>query len=387
MFNKRKKIIEFALSSLLRKKYKNLAIIIVFSVIISIISSILFLTNSLKKEAFQLFVDSPAIVVQKLSGGRHELIDIAYIDEIKKIAGVGEVQPRFWGYYFDSLTDSNYTLLAIDSKKDKRLDLIKGTLPEKDGQCAIGAGVARVRLSVINDDMLLPLSEDNELNVKITGVFSTDSNILTNDLIVLTKGDIIRFFDMPEGKATDLTVEVFNDGEVATVAKKIKRMFPATRPIQKSELVRTYDTLFNWRGGMMIVMFVGALAAFAIFAWDKATGLSAEERREIGILKAIGWETSDVLELKFWEGFVVSILSFLSGIILAYVHVYFFGATLFEPALKGWSVLFPQFTLLPFIDTYHVFIVFFLTVAPYVASTIIPSWKAAIAGPDSVMRS
>jgi ABC-type lipoprotein release transport system permease subunit len=36
-----------------------------------------------------------------------------------------------------------------------------------------------------------------------------------------------------------------------------------------------------------------------------------EEKREIGILKAIGWETSDIIRMKFWEGLVVSLSSFL----------------------------------------------------------------------------
>jgi ABC-type lipoprotein release transport system permease subunit len=41
-------------------------------------------------------------------------------------------------------------------------------------------------------------------------------------------------------------------------------------------------------------------------------------RREIGILKAIGWETSDIILMKFWEGIGISLI-LLSGIILAYI--------------------------------------------------------------------
>jgi ABC-type lipoprotein release transport system permease subunit len=133
-------------------------------------------------------------------------------------------------------------------------------------------------------------------------------------------------------------------------------------------------------------MFFGALAAFCILAWDKATGLSAEERQEIGILKAIGWETSNILELKFWEGMVISLTSYLTGIILAYLHIFYFGGSFIAPALKGWSVIFPPFKLMPYVDMQQIFILFFLTVMPYVASTIIPSWKAAVTDPDVVMR-
>ena len=130
-----------------------------------------------------------------------------------------------------------------------------------------------------------------------------------------------------------------------------------------------------------------ALLAFVIFAWEKASGLSADEKREIGILKAIGWETSDVIAVKAYEGLLVSFFSFTVGILTAYGHVFFFSAFLFVPALKGWSVLYPDFRITPFIDPYQVAVLFFLTVVPYTIATIVPSWRAAIIDPDSVMRS
>jgi ABC-type lipoprotein release transport system permease subunit len=54
--------------------------------------------------------------------------------------------------------------------------------------------------------------------------------------------------------------------------------------------------------------------------------------------------------------------------------------------LKGWSVLYPDFRLTPFLSVYHVATLFFLTVIPYTVSTIVPSWRAATIDPDSVMR-
>ena len=126
--------------------------------------------------------------------------------------------------------------------------------------------------------------------------------------------------------------------------------------------------------------------AFGILAWDKASGLSSEERREIGILKAIGWETSDVLLMKFWEGMVISLTSFFMGVMLSYVHLYFASAALFEPVLKGWSVLYPRFRMTPSLDVFELSVLFFLSVVPYTVATIIPAWKAATSDPDTVMR-
>jgi ABC-type lipoprotein release transport system permease subunit len=136
---------------------------------------------------------------------------------------------------------------------------------------------------------------------------------------------------------------------------------------------------------IIVILFV-AVISFFIFAWDRASGLGAEEKREIGILKAIGWETSDVILMKFWEGMVISFSSFLLGVLLAYAHVYFTSSLLFEPVLKGWSVIYPDFKLIPFIDAYQISTLFFLTVLPYTVSTIVPSWRAATIDPDLVMR-
>jgi ABC-type lipoprotein release transport system permease subunit len=382
---KHKKILEYTLSSLLRRKYKNLAIIAVFSFVIAVLSSILFLTHSFKVEAVNVLQDAPELIVQKISAGRHDLIPTDHIEKIRNIFGVGRVIPRYWGYYYDRMTDSNYTLMGVD-KNIQVLKLLDGRMPSEKGECAIGKGISDVRYTGIGGKIYLINSKGNVISLKVVGVFNSDSNILTNDLILLSNDYVRTFFGMPSGRATDIVVEVNNEFEVPYVISKIKELLPDTRPIMKNEIIRTYDTVFSWRSGMILTMFLGAFIAFCILAWDKATGLSAEERQEIGILKAVGWETSDILELKFWEGIVISLTSFITGLILAYIHIYFLGASVFAPALKGWSVLFPQFQLIPYINLYQVFTILFLTVIPYVVSTVIPSWKAAITDPDVVMR-
>ncbi|MCG6553526.1 MAG: FtsX-like permease family protein [Candidatus Magnetominusculus sp. LBB02] len=379
------RVIEYALSTLARRKFKNFSVAAVFSFLIAVLSSILFLTHAYKTETLKLLEDSPEIILQNMSGGRHELIPVEYITTLSGIAGVGKASPRYWGYYYDSLTSANYTLMAYDENMQD-IKLLQGRMPASEGECAVGKGVADIRQVGMKDDIFLTLGTEQNVTLKIVGLFSANSAILTNDLIILTKDSLIKFFNMPADMATDITIEVNNPSEVSTVARKIRRTFPNSRPILKNELIRTYDNIFNWRGGIVLTMFFGAIAAFMIFVWDKATGINAEERQEIGILKAIGWETADVLYLKFWEGAAVSLSSFFTGLILAYVHVFYFNAQFLAPVLKGWSVLFPKFEPMPYIDIYQIFVLFFLTVLPYVAASVVPSWKAAISDPDSVMR-
>ena len=379
------KILEYALSSLWRRKYKNLSITLVYAFTIAVLASVLFLTHSLKIEASRLLENAPELVVQKLAGGRHDMIPASYGEKIRAIPGVAEVTPRFWGYYYDGLIEANYTLVAVDSGMPA-LEMLEGNLPGGPGECAIGAGVAAIRKVEIGDDLILVDHRNTGISYEVTGIFRTGSELLTNDLVVLTRHDLTSFFGYAGDLATDIAVSVRNPREVTTIAEKIRRILPDTRPISRREILQTYAGVFNWRSGMMLSVFAAALVAFCILAWDKATGISAEEKREIGILKAIGWETSDILALKFWEGIAVSLTSLLLGLIGAYVHVFLLGASVLAPVIKGWSVLFPPFRLIPFVDFYQILVIGFLTVTPYVVSTVVPSWKASITDPETAMR-
>lgn len=379
------KLLEFTLSSLLRRKHKNLSLIAVYAFTIATLGSVLLLTHALKLEATGSLTTAPDLVIQRVAAGRHDLIPTEYAEKIKRLPGVESVTPRVWGYYYDSLIKANLTLVGIDSHQGK-LDLLEGRLPNNPKECAIGMGVSKAFGPAIGDNLVLEDSKKNRTVFSISGIFRAESNLLTNDLVVLQEMALRDFFSMNPQLATDLVVQVHNQREVKTLAKKIKYHLPDTRPITREEILHTYDTLFNWRSGMMLAVAVAALIAFCILAWDKATGISAEEKQEIGILKAIGWETSDILAVKFWEGLVISLTSFILGILAAWIHIFVFGAPALVPLLKGWSVLFPEFQLTPTVDFYQIFTLAFLTIVPYLACTVIPSWKTAVTDPEHVMR-
>ena len=373
--DRHRNILDFAISSLLRRKMKNLSLLTLYTLIVAVIASLIFLVQSLKSEAALLLQEAPDIVVQQLMAGRHDLIPVSSSDRIASIRGVTAVTPRYWGYYYDPVFGANYTIMA------------GGDEPLQPRQAVIGQGVANNQRLREGDMFTLRRTDSTPLLLTVEKILPLESEILAADLVLVAKDDFVGLFGFPQGFATDLAVTVANPEETRTVASKIAALFPASRPILKSEILRTYDAVFDWRGGMMVVILAMAVLAFVIFAWDKATGLSAEERREMGILKSIGWETADILLLKFWEGIAISLTAFLLGILIAYCHVYFFSAGLFAGALKGWSVLYPDFRLHPVINPYQIAVIFFLTVFPYTAATIIPSWLAATIDPDTAMRS
>jgi lipoprotein-releasing system permease protein len=367
-------ILDFTLSSLARRKRKNAALVSVYTLIVFLLASVVLFTYALREEASILLKDAPEMIVQRLVAGRHDLIPVNYTDRIRAIRGISSIKERLWGYYYDPIVGANYTLMVTDD-------------PEvSPGRIAVGEGVSRTRLAFPGDTIEFRTYEGITIELEIGKLLSSASSLVSSDLVLISDHDFRKVFGTPKDYATDLAVKVRNPRELPTIALKVAEILPDTRQILREEILRTYDAIFSWRGGILLAILLGAVLAFIIFAWDKASGLSVEEKKEIGILKAIGWETSDIIRMKFWEGLVVSLSSFLMGILLAYLHVFFTSFILFEPVLKGWSTLYPSFKVTPFIDGAQVASLFFLTVVPYTVATIIPSWRAAIVDPDSVMR-
>ena len=148
----------------------------------------------------------------------------------------------------------------------------------------------------------------------------------------------------------------------------------------------SYQNIFDYKSGVFLALFVVSLFTFFIIIYDKASGLSSEEKREIGILKAIGWRVDDVLKEKFYEAFIISFFAYLLGLFLAFAFVYIFKAPLLQNIFTGYSELKTSFEL-PFVfDTQTLALVFFLSVPVYVAATIIPSWRSAVLEADEVIR-
>ncbi|MCB1776113.1 MAG: FtsX-like permease family protein [Candidatus Competibacteraceae bacterium] len=369
-----KYLIDYALAALLRRKTRNLGLLLVYTLLVFLFSSVLLLSQGLRREAALLLQDAPEVIVQKQVAGRHDLLPGSWLEPLQRIRGVSSVQGRLWGYYYDSAVKANYTLMAAPERRLATNEIL------------IGAALARIRQIGIGDYLSLRTAAGQPLPLKIIGELNTASELLSADLLLLSEASYRQLFQLPPNVYTDAVLTVRNPREAPTVARKIALAFPDSRPILRAEILRTYDAVFNWREGMVSVALSSLLLAFMILAWDKAAGLSAEEKREIGILKAIGWETGDILTMKLWEGALLSTAAFLSGYVLAYWQVLYGGVRLFAPVLKGWAVLYPEFQLTPIVDLQQMLVLLAVTVLPYIVATLIPGWRAAISDPDGVMR-
>jgi ABC-type lipoprotein release transport system permease subunit len=372
---KQRHLIDFTLASLARRRTKNLGLLLVYTLLVFVLASVSLYTHALRQEAARVLERAPEVILQRMVAGRHDLIPPGYLEKIGRIRGVQTIEGRLWGYYYDPVVKANYTFMAPAAEA------------VKPGTLVVGSAVARSRGLAPGNTISFRAYSGKLFAFTVAGVLPHASELVSADLVLMGEADFRAFFEYPAGHHTDIALSVANPLEVRTVAAKLAAALPDSRPILREEVLRTYASVFDWREGLMLALLSAAILAFAILAWEKASGLSAEEKREIGILKAIGWETGDVIRMKLWEGGLISLTAFLVGFVAAYVQVFRFGAPLFEPVLKGWAVLYPRFELVPAIDGLQVATLFFFTVFPYMAAVLVPIWRAAITDPDAAMRS
>ena len=218
------------------------------------------------------------------------------------------------------------------------------------------------------------------------GIFKGEKRREGKDLILMPKSKALEIFGMHDDEATDIVIRVANPVEIPNIATKISLMYPDCRVITKEDLVISYQNIFDYKGGLFLALFVISGFTFFMIIYDKASGLSSEEKREIGILKALGWKVDDILKEKFYEAFAISFLSFITALCLSMFYVYFLNAPLLRNIFIGYSTLKPDF-IFPFSLNFQTLsVIFFVTVPIYIAATIVPSWRVASMDADEVMR-
>jgi hypothetical protein len=210
---KQRNILDFTLSSLFRRKGRNILLVIVYTLMVFMLASVLFFTHSIKREACLLLQNSPEIVVQKIVAGRHDLIPAGYIETIKDIRGVDSVKGRLWGYYYNPSVGANYTLSVPEN-------FVYGA-----GNIVIGKGVARSFLANPGDIVPFKTYEGSYTSLEVKDTLSSESEIISSDLVLMSEDDLVP---RPVLLYTDLTKETRD----IHGRRQNQRILPDTRPLR-----------------------------------------------------------------------------------------------------------------------------------------------------------
>ncbi|KHG33377.1 FtsX-like permease family protein [Sulfurospirillum sp. MES] len=396
LFSFRWLLLEYAVRSLFRRFGKNFFIFFILSFLIFILSSVLMIAESIKSELNATLKTLPDMTLQRFVAGRQTPIPVSRVDALLEIQGVGSVTPRIWGYYYFKPAGVNFSVVGLDAYEEPYSATMARLIKDVDWTqqhshamtMIVGEGVKTIlRENYYNDFFNFITPEGQTKKVGIAGVFHSDLALEANDLIVLPKQTAYEIFGMNASDATDIVLKVSaNVSEIPTIVAKIIEKFPDLRVVTRDDIRVSYQNIFDYKSGFFLALFCVCAFAFFIIVYDKSNALSSEEKKEIGILKALGWDTDTVLQEKFFESFILSLGAFLFGLATALFYVYALQAPLLRAIFTGYSALKPPFALPYTLSSSMIVLLFLLSVPVYIAATLIPAWRTSIVDADEVLR-
>lgn len=380
-------LLDHALGAMGRRRNRNLAITLGLAALVSMWSATVFLAESLRSEYRALVSGLPDLTVQRLIAGRPALIsddDIRAIESLD-LPGVRAIHSRIWGYLYVSPLEGNIVVMGLRDSQDP--ELIDGDWPRHDHEIVIGTAIARMLGLRVGDQISLrPPAEHTAVALIVSGILDPRTSALGGDFIMTTRARARSLLGVPPEMATDLVIELTREEEANVVSAAIADHVQGARVIDRRLVARTYELTFDARAGFVGIALLPALLAAMLLAWERWTGLGENERREIGILKATGFSTADVLALRMWESGLVALAGAVIGVLLAYVHVFVLGAPGLRDALFGWSSLRADLTLAPAFDITQALTIIGAVVLPFIAISVVPAWRAAMLDPDRLLR-
>ncbi|PSM51987.1 ABC transporter, permease protein, FtsX/LolE family [Campylobacter blaseri] len=389
-----KNLFDYTLSSLTRHGLKNIVIIVIFGFLVFLLSSVIMITNSLALEYKTISKDFPDLLVQKRYGAKTYLISQKDVEPYWKMAGISSIEGRIWGQYYFERQQIYTSIFGIKSFVDYYQKEIKDIAEKLDNS---SSGPLMITSQSILDffeedietyDGSLPFftPQNSMIRVGIGGVFKLKHSLENNDLILLDEDIAREILGIEKGYYADFVMRVSNPNEADFIADKIRLFDPTLKVITKKQMLQSYQVLYDYKSGWFLMLLIISFVSFSIILYDKASGLRSEEKKEIGILKALGWEISHIINYKLMESLILSMFAFTIGISLAMFFVYFLQAPGLKYVFSGYSELKQPFELIFSFDFKAIALIFFITIPLYVAVCIMPAWKIATMDSAEVLR-
>ncbi|MFN3478983.1 MAG: ABC transporter permease [Thermodesulfovibrionales bacterium] len=380
-----------ALHNITRYPVRSMVIILCLIAILLPFLSAMAVLEGVKKESFISAQDGADVYLTMDMYGRNGVIPIDMAEPVRNIEGVIRVMPRAISriYVGGKLT----VLLGIPIEGlTGKVTFVKGGLP-KEGEVVIGRRLAREMKLDIGDSLSLgvriigivdhvPYVVKREF--RISGIFDSSSGLWTSNLILMNLNEMIGLYEM-DGFITDMAIYV-RPGLTGKVSEELQRMNSYFR-IQTKDLVMTYlDRGFSTKGGIFLILYTIAFA-IGIPALLVSSGLGLTERkREVGILKALGWRTVDVMEMVFFECLILSLLSVPMTFIISFFWIKVLNAPFIAQIFIPGAGIFPDFPVPSLFLPMPLIITFLISIVITATGSIYTTWRTSVVPPVEAMR-
>jgi ABC-type lipoprotein release transport system permease subunit len=384
--------------NLFLNKGKSLMVMIPLTLIIAIVSAFSFFIEGVKQDALMAASGYPDILLQQQVGGRTEsLFFDRYDDVLKTLDGIKTYFPRSWGYinHTDGEDKSKAfvvmglapeyieTGLFIDAAIEQGRSLTK----EDTHKGVVGKALAAAFNCRVGDTIEVTSPGLREpIPVEVVGIFATSVQIYSADLLLVdraTANNILGFLD--ENESSDIMIYLADPDRTDTLAAAIAKNIDGAHPLTKANLRSLTERSFGQKSGFFHLLWFILLVNVMIIAWSLVGQISFHLRKEIGILKAIGWDTGDIMVVKTFETLIIGLAAVVAGLI-AGIGFMLMGAPGVKGMIIGWADIYPDFPIPLHVDGATVFLIIILGLVPLLAGALVPIWKIGTLDPDQAIR-
>lgn len=345
---------------------------LLFAFIVFILSCVIFLSSSIKYDINSSFNDSAQIVITNQKALFPAPLNDEDIEKILFIRGVDGVDGGVDGRYHFLQANSYFKIVGDDMIDDNLV--------------IVGRGVKDTMNSFYYKDYFNFFTCNADVvKLNIAKQFISESSILSNNLITMSSDNARKILGLEDDEYSTINVYIPNSNEVEYISQKISALFPQANVTSIDERRAKIEKLFYYKGGIFLIFYITVLLSFSILLYKQVNSISSKTKKEIGILRSLGYSIVDVIKLKILQHLIVSVSSFMFGFVLAYVYTFVLDAPLLKKIFLG-SQISSNVEFTPIIDFQLFFLIFILTIVPYLGSIIIPAWKIATREMSEVLK-
>jgi len=288
--------------------------------------------EALHRSSEALLAEAPSVVIRRVDPYGFAPVPSAEeaLDAVREVRGVTEARARVVGVVTTS-DEGTATVVGLDEGAARRLRRLNVPLPEP-GEVVVGSAFGHL----VPGATLALAGSGGRRSFRVAGALPAGSDLVAHDLVLVQRRDAAALLGVPDGAATDIAVWVFHDAEELAIRADLERALPwPARLTARSEAGRARAAALAGRAGLGVAVTLPAVLALLLLVLFVGRQ-GALRRQEVGLLKALGWTTTDVARLRAFRALAVGVPAVALGLALAYAVVIWPGVSWLGLFGLGW---------------------------------------------------
>lgn len=361
-----------ALKNILRKKVRTFLTVFGISIGIATIVCFSLITSGFSQTALSYVKPGKADISIAKAGASDIVIsylDVSKIETIEQIEGVESVHPSIFGIVE---SDGNPFFILSGLRSDSfdafNINLIEGVAFEEPNQVVIGKIIAKNKNLTVGDKITIQKVEYNIVGIYESGVSFQDSGAVG----LISEVQRLQGLD---NKVNTFAVVVTEGVDPREIADKIEIADPELLAIVDISDFTSFDQGQQGLGAVSWAISLLAVLIGGVGVMNTIITSVFERTREIGLLKAIGWNKVRIIGLILTESVFIGIFAAIAGSLMGLGIIWLISISEFGQA---WIVI--NLSIEPFIQALIVSLVVVLF------GSIYPALRAANLNPIEALR-